>query len=211
MIWLALAAQLSAPVPANLRRWFSYDDMPAYFIERAPGTWVVGIRVSVGPDGAVQGCSVESSSGVARLDELTCKRVEQRAKFAPARSDQGAAALGVYRTSISWAVAASPFEPPNVSIPDVDVSVQDLPPGVKSPALVRVMFEVDRQGRVGSCTAEAGDSLEHVSNILALVPVACDQLTKLYKPVPAKDATGNAAPSIQDAIVRFSVQSQAAR
>jgi hypothetical protein len=208
MLWIALAAQLSAPVPTNLPNWFSYDDLPPYLIEREPGHWLVGVRVTVGPDGAVQDCHVESTSGTERLDEFTCKRIEQRAGFQPGRSSDGAAVLGVYRAAIPWAVVDSPFDSTLVSIPDVDVSVASLPAGLKSPALVRVMFAVDPDGRMHGCTAEPG---EHVSNHPDLVPVACDQLTQIYKPVPATDASGKAVPSVQNATVRFSVQSHASR
>jgi hypothetical protein len=54
MLWIALAAQLSAPVPTNLTEWFVYDDFPAYLINREPGVLSVGVLVTVGPDGAVQ-------------------------------------------------------------------------------------------------------------------------------------------------------------
>ena len=211
MLWIALAAQISAPLPTNMIKWFSYDDMPGYLIERAPGLWLVGIRVTIGPDGAVQSCGVESSSGTERLDEFTCKRIKQRAKFAPARAADGSAALGVYRTSVKWAVADSPFDSSNASIPDVDVSVARLPAGLKSPALVRVMFAVDTHGNISSCAAEPVQPFERISNSPDLVPVACVQLVKIFKPVPAKDSAGNAVPSVQDAIVRFSLQNQAAR
>ena len=208
MLWIALAAQLSAPVPTNLPNWFSYDDLPPYLIEREPGHWLVGVRVTVGPDGAVRECRVESTSGTQRLDEFTCRRIEQRANFEPGRSSDGSAVLGIYRAAIPWVVANSPFDSPVVSIPDVDVSVASLPAGLKSPALVRVMFAVDPEGRVQGCTAEPG---EHVSNNPELVPVACDEIAKIYKPVPARDASGEPVASVQNATVRFSVQSQASR
>jgi len=211
MLWIAIAAQVSAPMPTNLPRWFGYDDLPAYMIEREPGHWLVGVRITVGPDGTVHGCDVESGSGTERLDGFTCRRIRQRAEFVPAREADGSLALGVYRTSISWAVADSPFDSRNVSIPDVDVSVANLPAGLRSPALVRVMFAVDAQGKISSCAAEPAKSFELVSNSPELVPVACSQLEKIYKPVPARDSAGAAIPSVQDAIVRFSVASQAAR
>ena len=208
MLWIALAAQLSAPVPTNLPKWFSYDDVPAYLIERSPGLWLIGVRVTVGPDGVVESCDVESTSGIERLDQFTCRRIKQRAKFAAAHSPEGSAASGVYRTTMHFAVADSPFNTSNASVPDVDVSVASLPAGLKSPALVRVMFAVDQEGRMRSCTAEPR---ENVSNNPELVPIACEQLTKLYKPVPVRDAAGNAVPSVQNATVRFSAQNQASR
>jgi hypothetical protein len=65
------------------------------------------------------------------------------------------------------------------------------------------MFAVDQSGDIGSCLAEPTKSFEHVDNSPALVPIACDRIAKSYKPVPAKDAGGNAIPSVQDALLRF--------
>jgi TonB family protein len=210
MLWIALAAQLSAPVPTNLIDWFVYDDFPAYLINRDPGIWAVGVRLTVGPDGTIQRCDVESSSGDSGLDELSCKKVSESAKFRPAISG-GAAAPGVYRTYIGWDVTKAPAATSRVSNADLNLSVASLPPGIASPAAVRVMFAVDGQGRMTSCVSEPTQPFEQVENNPALVTVACDQLMKSYKPVPAKDSAGNAVPSVQDAIVRFSIQSQAAR
>jgi len=211
MLWIALAAQLSAPVPTNLADWFVYDDFPAYLIDREPGVWAVGVRVTVGSDGRIQRCEVESSSGEARLDELTCRKVRESATFRPAMSAGGSAAPGVYRTYIAWDVTQAPTPTSRVSNADLNLSVASLPSGIASPAAVRVMFAVDQQGRMTSCAAEPTQPFEQVAKDPALVAVACDQLMASYKPVPAKDSTGNPIPSVQDAIVRFLLASQAAR
>jgi TonB family protein len=211
MLWIALAAQLSAPVPTNLPGWFAFDDFPAYLVNRDPGVWAVGIRVIVGPDGAVQGCQVESSSGDSGLDQLSCRKVVQGASFRPAMSPAGTAAPGVYRTYIAWDVTKAPSATSRVSNADLNLSVASLPPGIHSPAAVRVMFAVDAQGRMTSCESEPTQGFEQVEKDPALVAVACDQLMKSYKPVPAKTSAGEPVPSVQDAIVRFSVQSQASR
>ena len=199
MLWIALAASLSAPVPTNLGNWFSNDDFPAYLVEEQPGVWLVGIGVTVGADGAVTNCSVESSSGVAKLDDLTCKTIRQRAKFRPAVSATGAPAVGVYRTYVGWDVTRMPATTSHVSNAVLNLSVQALPTGIQSPAAIRVMFAVDEHGRIGSCTPEPTQPFERIDNNPALVSVACEQLAKSYKPKPA-------SPSVQDAIVRFSTE-----
>lgn len=205
MLWIALAAaaQLSAPVPKNLRKWFYADDTPSYLIAKRDGLWLVSVRIGVRPDGAIDGCQVEVSSGLAQLDALTCSKILRRAKFVPATAADGSPAFGVYRRSITWAVSSAPRDTSDARRPDVQVQVRELPPDVKSPTFVSVMFAVDRSGNIGSCRAEPTKSFEHVDNDPALVPIACDRLAKSYKPVPAKDAGGNAIPSVQDALVRF--------
>jgi len=199
MLWIALAASLSAPLPTNLGNWFANDDFPGYLVEQQPGVWLVGIGVTVAPDGAVTNCSVESSSGVARLDQFTCKTVKERARFRPAVSESGSPAVGVYRTYVGWDVTRAPATTSHVSNAVLNLSVQALPSRIQSPAAVRVMFAVDQQGRIGSCAAEPTQPFERIDNHPALVSAACGQLAKSYKPSPA-------SPSVQDAIVRFSTE-----
>jgi len=198
MWWIALAAQLSAPTPINIGNWFNDGDFPGYLVEQQPGVWLVGVGVRVRPDGAVQDCTVESTSGVARLDQLTCKIVEQRAKFRPASFAEGSAAPGVYRTYVGWDVTKAPATTSHVSNADLNLTVQSLPAGIPSPTAVRLVFTVDQRGQISSCASEATQPFERVENNPALVSVACDELVKGYKPNPA-------VPSVQDAIVRFAV------
>ena len=205
MFWIALAAttQLSAPVPKDLPTLFTADDVPDYLIAKRSGLWFVKVRVSVRPDAKVEGCDIEASSGIPDLDKFTCRRILTRAGFIPARWADGTAAFGVYRTSIKWIVADSPWDTSRVGYPDLDIKMQRLPAGAQSPTSVRVMFNVDQTGNMSSCEAEPTKPFEHIDNNPTLVPVACEQLSKNYKPVPAKDTSGNTIPSVQDAEVRF--------
>jgi hypothetical protein len=208
MFWIALAgaAQLSAPQPVNLDKWFSFEDVPTYLVEKDSGVWLVGIRVDVAPDGSIQRCEAEKSSRIPELDKLTCSIVLLRGRFLPARSTSGSPATGVYRDSVSWSVGAGTAEAPYASNPDVDVYVQSLPRGIKSPTFVRVMFAVDQAGNKSSCVAEPGPSMQKINNDPVLVPIACEQVMSTYRATPAKDGLGNPVPSIQDALVRFSVK-----
>lgn len=204
MLWISLAVAVSAPLPTNLHDWFSSKDVPAYVMQRGPGIWTVGVRVIVEPSGTIQGCAIESSSGIPDLDSLTCHLIVDRAKFGAARVD-GSTIVGIYRTSVQWALANPFWDTSKASNADIDVFVQSLPPGVHSPALIRTMFAVDVLGRISSCTVEPGPALEQIDNSSALASVACDQLTRTYRAIPAKDSSGSAIPSVQDAQVRFSV------
>jgi hypothetical protein len=210
MLLVALAAataatQLSAPVPKNLSDWFRHDDVPMYLMVQENGVWLVPVRMSVAADGSLETCDVEVTSGERRLDQLTCRLLMKRAKFKPARWADGTAAVGVYRTYAKWAVSTSPGVPPKVSYPDLDLTVQALPSGIRSPAFVRVMFQVDAHEHPSSCIAEPTPALDYVRNDPRLVQIACEQLLKVYKPVAAKDPTGKPIPSVQDALVRFSI------
>src|SRR5437764_1488841 len=101
MFWIALAAQLSAPTPTNFH-WVSYDDVPQYLIEKNNGTWAVGTRLVVAPSGKLERCDIDTSSGVAELDEYTCVLLLKRARFQPARWTDGSPVYGAYRTVITW-------------------------------------------------------------------------------------------------------------
>jgi hypothetical protein len=184
--------------------------VPVWLLQK-DGTWNVGVRLALAPDGTLRVCYAEKSSGIADLDRLTCNLIEKRARFQAAHWIDGSTVTGVYSTTVTWSVS-TPFEGPPQFAPqrggnaDLDISVNQLPPGLKSPALARVMFAVDPTGNMSSCTAESGDNFVHAENDPALVPIACDQVLKSYKPIPVKNSAGAAVPSVQDALVRFSAQ-----
>jgi hypothetical protein len=205
MLWIALTAHLSAPVPTNLKDWFGASDVPTFLEDRGTGLWWVGIKITVRPDGVVQNCGVETTSRIRDLDRLTCQVALARAKFIPARQSDGSPVYGVYRTSVKWVIADAPFDTSKLSNPDLELSVQGLPSGVKSPSIARVMFAVDEKGQMSSCIAEPTKTYENAENIPELVSVACEQLGEAFKPVPAKDSSGGLVPSVQDATVKFSV------
>jgi protein TonB len=47
------------------------------------------VRLSVGPNGRTQSCSVTRSSGNAALDSTTCRLLQERLQFSPARDRDG--------------------------------------------------------------------------------------------------------------------------
>lgn len=49
----------------------------------------VGIRFTVGVDGHAHGCSVTASSGDRALDVYTCRKIEERLRYEPARDRSG--------------------------------------------------------------------------------------------------------------------------
>jgi hypothetical protein len=203
LFWTAVAVDLNAPVPVRFGSWFSPSDMPESVMKRGTGLWLVPIRINVGPNGQVQSCEVELTSGIADLDKVTCRVIMRRAKFGPARTG-GIPSYGVYRTSVRWLIADAPFDHSKVSSPDIDLTVQRLPSTVRSPALVTVMFAVDAQGRKSSCRVDDSKEMQPPVNHPALVAIACEQVMSQYEARPAKDAAGMPVASVQNALVRFS-------
>ncbi|GGY99873.1 TonB family protein [Novosphingobium colocasiae] len=62
----------------------------------------VGVRVTIGPDGRVSGCSVSSSSGNSDLDSAACDGMTRYARFNPALDDAGSPTSGSYSTAIVY-------------------------------------------------------------------------------------------------------------
>jgi len=68
--------------------------------EGAAGTALVGFRVRT--DGRVDRCAVIRSSGYAEFDEATCRLIERRFRFRPARDASGRAIEWTIRTDYTW-------------------------------------------------------------------------------------------------------------
>lgn len=87
--------------PASVAQHFTRDDYPAEALRRREqGT--VWFRVDVGANGRVAACTITRSSGSADLDAATCRIVQRRARFAPARDAAGNALPDSISTHMKW-------------------------------------------------------------------------------------------------------------
>lgn len=75
--------------PRQRRGQLSYDDAPDYIREEAIGG-VVQVRYRVEANGRVSFCEVVQSSGHPDLDQATCREIQRRFRFDPARDEDGA-------------------------------------------------------------------------------------------------------------------------
>ena len=62
----------------------------------------VGVRIAVGPSGRPSGCQVTRSSGNAGLDSTTCRLLQQRLQFSPARDRNGNPTTTVVESTHVW-------------------------------------------------------------------------------------------------------------
>ena len=94
----ALAAVLTA-TPASAQR--AIDDYPA---EARRNGWEgkVVFRALIGVDGRAKTCEIVQSSGYAVLDDATCHKVIDSARFEPATDEKGKAVEGYYQTGFTW-------------------------------------------------------------------------------------------------------------
>ncbi|MBT8427146.1 MAG: energy transducer TonB [Erythrobacter sp.] len=65
-------------------------------------TGVASFRLDIAASGKVTGCRISGSTGHSQLDEATCRLVQQRAKFEPARGSNGEPVSGQYTGSVLW-------------------------------------------------------------------------------------------------------------
>lgn len=160
--------------------WSSHEDFPSDALVRgSQGT--AGIRLSVDAAGHVYRCVVESSSGSASLDTVTCTNALKRAHFNPARDEQGQPIYGSYSFYTTWMN-------PNVRLKyatafdrlDVVLTVNRLPSGSSLMIWIRQIVEAD--GKISACHATD----QRVDE--ALVRAACNFLaTQETKPVGDAD------------------------
>lgn len=194
MLYLALLAQLSAPMPVDSTNWFTARDLPIG-VMAGDQAIVVKYGVGVAPDGQVVDCRIEGSSGNPDLDRKACQVARERAHFRPAKDSKGRHIHGIYRTNtVLW---FGDGKAPNMEWPDAELTVKALPRGVPSPALVKVVMSVDAAGRASNCQAASGESRA------AMVKVACDQLVGQYQATPGRDSSGAKVATVQNATVLF--------
>jgi len=205
MFWIVLAAQVSAATVAGnqgggLITLFSANDSPAY-LQIDGVSRIVHTRTVVRPDGTIQGCSVDPSSGDTWLDAFTCKLIVRRAKFVPAKWSDGTPVYGVVRVPVTWAVGSPPER--KYIKGGLNVTLKQLPMRLESPYFQGLVFGVDEGAKVVSCGAgtEWHPGMDKIN--LALVSIACDQLTKSFAALPVKDDSGRLVRSVQNASVRF--------
>jgi len=72
----------------DLRSLFSADDYPAA-AQSAGAEGTAQAQLTIGPDGRVVGCNLVKSTGNGALDSATCNILRRRAKFTPARDNNG--------------------------------------------------------------------------------------------------------------------------
>jgi len=192
---LAAAVGFSAPVPVYLDTWIS----PAIDFPRKGVTpdrlHTVGAEITVNPSGYVESCRAYFVIGNPSMGPYTCRLIQLRALFQPARDANGHRTFGIYRQRMSWWMGKA--KPPLEGNPDWDfvIPVSSVSPDLKLPELHRIKFEVDSAGSVSRCAAD--DAVE------ALGALACAQLSQKFKVEPARTRSGKAVSSIQNIVVRY--------
>lgn len=103
---VAPAATLD-PVTASPRgepgRWITNDDYRTSWINRG-FSGVAGFALAIDAQGRISDCTITRSTGHDALDAATCRLLERRARFDPARDGAGDPVAGTYRSSVNWQI-----------------------------------------------------------------------------------------------------------
>ncbi|QDH35975.1 energy transducer TonB [Porphyrobacter sp. YT40] len=112
LLGLGLAAPALAgsdPVPRAPEQWVS-SYWPQCPYHGCGGEGTVRFAVTVSPQGRVTACTILETSGDPRLDRESCEFLTRRARFEPARDDDGKPVEGRWESRIAWKIPDAPPE-----------------------------------------------------------------------------------------------------
>ena len=84
-------------------RWITDSDYRTSWINRG-FEGLAGFRLEIDARGRVSDCAITRSTGHSVLDDATCRLLERRARFDPARDSSGNAVAGSFASSVDWTI-----------------------------------------------------------------------------------------------------------
>ena len=96
-------AEVRASPRGKMQDLVTSDDYPSASL-RNNEEGVTRYRLDVGADGKVIACTATGSSGHPALDETTCKLLQRRARFNPAKNSSGEAVASVWNGAVRWRI-----------------------------------------------------------------------------------------------------------
>ena len=95
----------AARATGSLPGLFSTDDYPQSAL-RNEEQGTTAVSLTIGPNGRVSACNVTSSSGSSSLDSTTCSILTRRARFTPAKDQNGQPISDSSSARIRWQLPA---------------------------------------------------------------------------------------------------------
>jgi TonB family protein len=145
---IVLSAEAPTASPPPTQGIVSWTDYPQAAVDRNEQGSVY-FEVIVSPEGQVDSCKILISSRYKDLDETTCRIVTARAKFAPAKDERERPIYGTYRQVITWRINSA--GPPPIIGPDLDLTINQAPEGMKLPGQFAVRYLVKANGTASHC------------------------------------------------------------
>lgn len=186
---------VAASQPVKYRTLFSRDDYPEQAIQRNEEGSVY-VQILINPAGQVDTCTVIQSTGYADLDQHTCAIIQSRAKFIPAKDEDGRTVFSLVRVPVTWAINQAPIITLN---PDFDLTINHGPPGVRLPLKINVSYFITPTGSVTKCRDPDPNAPKD------LVDLACKVISTTPYDV-VRDHNGTAVTAMDCVNVRFSVK-----
>ncbi len=100
---IATLDPVAAAPRGNPGRWITTRDYRSSWINRGL-TGRAGFALTIDAEGRVTDCTITRSTGHDALDEATCRLLEKRASFTPARDGAGDPVAGTYSSSVNWQI-----------------------------------------------------------------------------------------------------------
>lgn len=193
-------------LPPEAKNWVRPEDYPAKALQ-ANESGVVYVRLIIAPDGRPETCTPVLRTKSKILADISCSLLMKRATFGPAEDQAGHPVYGAVTRWFSWTTGSRAGSTPSrdwivKALPaDVDITVKALPAGMGKSADMHVALAIGSDGRA-SGFAHPGTA----SETAALANIACKRLAA-ESWSPLHDPVGNAVPSVQQVLVRFSATS----
>lgn len=195
---LLFASSVMAATPVTPLPWFEFKDYPMKAFEKNE-EGVTRFELLISPEGKIASCKVYSSSGHDELDKATCFLTQKRVQFQPARDANGQPVWGTYKSQAVWAIPEHRLYAP--APPDLEVSLNQLPPETKKPPAVKLAYAVDAQGNASSCTVMPS-SLQQPQ---ILVDLGCKELLASANRTPVLAPDGQPVAAVKTGAVLFKV------
>ncbi len=151
------------------------------------------LRLTISPEGTVEGCKPVGVSGYRALDSHICSLISQ-IKFAPGKDADGRPIYSVVTAQFRWTEGEAQDVDPGA---DIDLTLAKLPAGAPFLPITRLAVMVDQKGRVETC------NVVRSSGFASLDEVACKAGVDAFKLKAAQDGTGTLQRSIQSVNVGF--------
>lgn len=94
---------IAASPRGNPGDWVTNNDYRTSWINRGY-EGVASFTLNVDASGRVSNCTITNSTGYTALDDATCRLLERRGRFNPAKDGEGKTVAGTYRSSVRWTI-----------------------------------------------------------------------------------------------------------
>lgn len=187
---LMIAAVAQNSPAREVTTWISEADYPLAALEKGE-QGAVRFQLEVDAEGRPGNCTITESSGSATLDAATCKMMLERARFSPARDEQGQAVRDTFSSRVLWKLPTmvpgpNGYEMPLRSFESFPVELREglfaqLAGIQRTTATVRL--DIDETGKLAGCHLLEPTGVSKVDELV------CKRIRRMgsFKPAQTRD------------------------